>query len=157
MDGITNSMDMSFSQLWETVMDREACPPAVKGGTRASDGNDDMVTHTPSPQVSLPGRPYLSSTTDLFKTAIFPAPFSSLPPSLLIWPCEQQDGHPVTSCNLVWRIPRDRGAWWATVCGVTKSRTRLSDQARHTTPLVIFPHALSPPMLSVQRCTHCIF
>ena len=21
----------------------------------------------------------------------------------------------------------DRGAWWATVCGVTKSRTRLSD------------------------------
>ena len=23
--------------------------------------------------------------------------------------------------------PMDRGAWWATVCGVTKSRTRLSD------------------------------
>ena len=26
-----------------------------------------------------------------------------------------------------WRIPRDRGAWYATVHGVTKSRTRLSD------------------------------
>ena len=29
--------------------------------------------------------------------------------------------------------PMDRGAWWATVHGVTKSRTRLSDSARmHT-------------------------
>ena len=26
-----------------------------------------------------------------------------------------------------WRIPTDRGAWQATVRGVTKSRTRLSD------------------------------
>ena len=24
---------------------------------------------------------------------------------------------------LVWRIPMDRGAWWATVYGVAKSRT----------------------------------
>ena len=28
--------------------------------------------------------------------------------------------------------PMDRGAWWATVHGVTKSRTRLSDSAQHT-------------------------
>ena len=28
---------------------------------------------------------------------------------------------------LSWRIPMDRGAWWATVHGVTKSWTRLSD------------------------------
>ena len=26
-----------------------------------------------------------------------------------------------------WRIPMERGAWWATVHGVAKSRTRLSD------------------------------
>ena len=31
------------------------------------------------------------------------------------------------SSVLAWRIPTDRGAWWATVHGVTKSRTRLSD------------------------------
>ena len=31
------------------------------------------------------------------------------------------------SSILAWRIPMDRGAWWATVHVVTKSRTRLSD------------------------------
>ena len=31
------------------------------------------------------------------------------------------------SSTLAWRIPMDRGAWWATVHGVTKGRTRLSD------------------------------
>ena len=31
---------------------------------------------------------------------------------------------------LAWRIPMDRGAWWATVHGVAKSQTQLSDQAQ---------------------------
>ena len=30
------------------------------------------------------------------------------------------------STILAWRIPIDRGAWWATVRGVAKSQTRLS-------------------------------
>ena len=29
--------------------------------------------------------------------------------------------------------PVDRGAWWATINGVTKSWTRLSEQAQHST------------------------
>ena len=35
------------------------------------------------------------------------------------------------SSILVWRIPMDRGAWWATVHGVTKSRTRLKQLSKH--------------------------
>ena len=31
------------------------------------------------------------------------------------------------SSILAWRIPTDRGAWWATVHGVTKSQATLSD------------------------------
>ena len=36
------------------------------------------------------------------------------------------------SSILAWRIRMDRGAWWATVHGVTKSQTGLKQLSMHT-------------------------
>ena len=39
------------------------------------------------------------------------------------WKDPLEEGMATHSSILAWRIPMDRGAWWATVHGVTKSQT----------------------------------
>ena len=45
------------------------------------------------------------------------------------WEDSLEEGIASHSSIPAWRFPMDRGAWWATVHGVTKSQTRLSDEA----------------------------
>ena len=45
----------------------------------------------------------------------------------LDWEDPLEEGMSAHSVFLAWRIPMDRGAWWATVHGVAKSQTRLSN------------------------------
>ena len=43
------------------------------------------------------------------------------------WEDPLEEGMATRSSILAWRIPMDRGAWWATVHGVTKNWACLSD------------------------------
>ena len=45
----------------------------------------------------------------------------------LDWEDPLEKGMATHSSILAWGIPKDRGAWWATVHGVEKRQTRLKD------------------------------
>ena len=46
------------------------------------------------------------------------------------WEDPLEKGMATHSSILAWRIPMDKGAWWATVHGITKSRAQLSDKVQ---------------------------
>ena len=62
------------------------------------------------------------------------------------WEDPPQNGMVTHSSIFAWRIPMDRGAWRATVCGVAKSWTGLSEQAQH---MHLYKHHLKNKYCSV--------
>ena len=51
MDGVTDSMDMSVSKLWEITKEREAWRAAVRGVTKSRTGlSDKTATATKPPE-----------------------------------------------------------------------------------------------------------
>ena len=83
----------------------------------------------------------------------------------LDWKDPLEAGMTTQSSILAWRIPMDRGAWRATVHGVTKSETQLSNQAQHTTQpmyvyLCIYLYVLQSVSIyiyySLRCCSLCV-
>ena len=58
------------------------------------------------------------------------------------WEDPLEKGMAIRFSILAWRIPMDRGAWQATVHGVTKSQTGLRDEAQHTLKRVLLLAAM---------------
>ena len=51
------------------------------------------------------------------------------------WEDPLEEGMATHSSILAWRIPLDRAAWQASVHGVAKSQTQLSDSVQHSIQL----------------------
>ena len=64
------------------------------------------------------------------------------------WEDPQEEGMAIHPSNLAWRIPMDRGTWWATVHGVAKNQTRLSDKAQWSENYI----QGSMSKLAIQKC-----
>ena len=134
LDSIRDSMNMNLSKLWEMVEDRGAWHATVHGVAEL-DMLSDRTTRTakklhPSAVLTSPYSPPDSLGLG-GQASAYNAGDPGLIPGSGRSPGEG-NGTPLQHSCL--ENPMDRGAWWATVHGVAKSRTRLSDFHSHSFP-----------------------
>ena len=90
-----------------------------------------------------------------------PAMLETWVPSLS-WEDPLEKGIATLSGILVWRIPMDRGTWQATVHGVPKSRTRVTNIQKQSFVHIIFsmPRKPGPQQTAVDdhslSCQPCV-
>ena len=109
-------------------------PPSFRGSCHLPESRRPWCA-TPGkthPVETVPGRLFLLSPKGCVSVLV--AQMVKNPPAM--WETwvrslgredDLEEGMATHSSIFVWRIPMDRGAWWATVHGVAKSQTRLSN------------------------------